>query len=56
MTELGPLTTASIYTADLQWIKGRQLKFSGEQGTWVPMPDMIHALVGAVQQAEEAGA
>jgi hypothetical protein len=51
--DLGPLTTASIYTADLAWLKQRQLRASGESKSWLPMPDVIHALVESTQRAEE---
>ena len=51
--DLGPLTTASIYTADLAWLKQRQLRASGESKSWLPMPDVIHALLEAVQRAGE---
>jgi hypothetical protein len=49
-------TTAAIYTADLEWLKARQLRVSNAAGEWLPMTDVIHHLIEFARQSEGEGA
>jgi hypothetical protein len=38
-------TTASIYVADLEWLKQRQLAVSAAAQAWTPMADIVRQLI-----------
>lgn len=48
-----PITTVSCYRNDLAWLQNRQLR-TAEPGKWPHMADVVHELIQAVMQAEEA--
>jgi hypothetical protein len=63
MTEPKPAatTTVQVYREDADWLKTRQRKASfttesGVQSGWIPMFDLIHALIEFVREAEGEGA
>lgn len=48
-------TTIGVYTADRDWFQARQLKASYDRGVWIPMADLVHGLIMAVESAEVDG-
>jgi hypothetical protein len=50
-----PVTTIKIYVSDRDWLTSRQRQASADQNKWIPMCDILRALITAIQ-AEGQGA
>jgi hypothetical protein len=48
-------TTVSIYAADLDWLKQRQLAVSGKAKEWLTLPDIVRQLIHLADMGQEDG-
>jgi hypothetical protein len=46
-------TTVRMYASDHAWIQQRQREISAKAGKWIDLPELLHGLIVAVQNAEE---
>jgi hypothetical protein len=50
-------TTIQVYVPDAEWLRARQLQASSAtKSGWIPMFDLIHALIEFVRETEGEGA
>lgn len=48
-------TTIQVYRADQAFLERQQRASSGASGKWIPMRDVVHALIESVMEWEQSG-
>jgi hypothetical protein len=48
-----PVTTVKIYASDRDWLTSRQRRLAADNDKWLPMCDILHGLIIAIQTADE---
>ncbi len=50
---MSDLTSVQVYREDHDFLKRKQREVSAERNAWVPLPDLIHELIEAVNRDGE---